>query len=101
MAVTTKIERSGQAVHAALADLSPEEAERFQREYRDALTHAAETFDLTDADSVLTRWWGIANLRANPLTDEEQQLVERVRSGEDVGWPSPASWLAARGRAAS
>lgn len=101
MAVTTKIERSGRAVHAALADLSPQEANRFQNEYRDALTHAAETFDLTEAESMLTRWWGIANIRANPLTDEERQLVQRVQAGEDVGWTSPASGLAARGPAAS
>ncbi len=85
MAVTTNIERSGRAVQGALSDLSPEEAERFEREYRDALTHAADTFDLTEAESVLTRWWGIANIRANPLTDEERRLVQRVQAGEDVG----------------
>lgn len=101
MAVTTTIERSGRAVREILADLSPAEADLFHREYRDALTKAAETFDLTEAESVLTRWWGIAHIRANPLTDDEQQLVERMRAGDDVGWSSPTARLAARGSAPS
>lgn len=84
MAVTTIIGRSCRAVDVALADLSPEEPERIQREYRDALTHAAETFDLTEVESVLTRWWGIAHTRANPLSDAERWLVQRVQAGEDV-----------------
>lgn len=97
MAVTTTtIQRSGQAIQAALTDLSPPEAEQFRREYRDALTRAADTFDLTEAETVLTRWWGITHLRANPLTANEQDLVERFRAGEDVGWSSPDAYLAAR-----
>ncbi len=99
MAVMTTIQRSGRAVHQALADLSPEEAGRFHDEYRDALTRAADSFDLSDAEAVLTRWWGIAHIRANPLTDDEHQLVERFRTGEDVGWPSLAAYLAAKGPA--
>ncbi len=100
MAVTTTtIQRSGQAIQAALTALSPPEADQFRREYRDALTRAADTFDLTEAETILTRWWGIAHIRANPLTADEQQLVQRVRAGEDVGWTSPAAYLAARGPA--
>ena len=67
------------------------EAARFEWEYREALIRAAETFDLVEAETVLARWWGIANLCANPLTDEEQELVRRFRAGEDVGRPSPAA----------
>lgn len=88
--MTTRIERSGQAIRAALAELSPAEAEAFEREYRHALTHAAQTLDLSEANAVLNRWWGIAALRANPPTVEEQQLVQRLHEGDDIGWPSPA-----------
>jgi len=56
VAVTTRIERSGQAIRAALAELSPAEAEAFEREYRHALTHAAQTLDLSEANAVLNRW---------------------------------------------
>lgn len=66
MAVMTTIQRSGKALHQALADLSPEEAGRFHDEYRDALTRAADSFDLSDAEAVFTRWWDIAHIRANP-----------------------------------
>ena len=78
-----------------MAELSPAEAAGFEREYRLALTHAAETLDLSDAEAVLDRWWGVATLRANPPTPEEQQLVQRLHGGEDVGWLSPV----ARGKA--
>jgi Family of unknown function (DUF6247) len=80
----TRIERSGPAVHSALAVTSPAEAETFQQEYRAALTQAAATLDLCDADAVLTHWWGIATIRANPLTPAEQELVRRVRAGEEL-----------------
>ena len=90
MVATTKIARSGSAVRSALTDLSPEEAHLFEREFHEALSRAAATFDLAEAETVLTRWWGIANLRANPLTDHEQHLIARLHAGEDVGWSSPA-----------
>lgn len=95
MVVTTKITRSGQAISAALQELSPEEAAQFNREYREALVRAADTFDLTGAETVLTRWWGIATLRANPLTEEEHDLIRRLHAGEDVGRPSPTARTAA------
>lgn len=91
MVATTKIARSGQAVSAALQQLSPQEANQFHREYRDALGRAADHFDLTEAETVLTRWWGIASLRANPLTEEEHDLIRRFHAGEDVGRPSPTA----------
>lgn len=85
MTVTmSRVERSGPAIQAALAATSPGEAAQFAKEYRRALTRSAETLDLTDAEALLTRWWGIATIRANPLTAEEQKLVRRVRAGEDL-----------------
>lgn len=83
-ATMTRIERSGAAVQAALARMSPEDAETFQCEYRGALTRAATTLDLSEAEAVLTHWWGIATIRANPLTPAEQEIVRRVRAGEEL-----------------
>jgi hypothetical protein len=80
----TRIERSGRAIHTALQTSSPDEADRFADEYRGALTRAAETLDVSDAEAVLDRWWGIATIRANPLTEDERELVRRVRAGEDL-----------------
>jgi hypothetical protein len=91
MVLTTKIARSGQDISAALHELSPEEAAQFDHEYREALVRAANTFDLTEAETVLNRWWGIATLRANPLTDDEHDLIRRFHAGEDVGRPSPTA----------
>lgn len=91
MVVTTKIARSGRDISAALHELSPHEATEFDQQYREALARAADTFDLTEAETVLTRWWGIATLRANPLTEEEHDLMRRFHAGEDVGRPSPTA----------
>jgi len=100
-AVTTKIERSGRAVHAALADLSPEEAERFQHEYRDALTHAADTFDLTEAESMLTRWWGIANIRANPSPTKNDGWSSACKPAKTSAGPHQQHGWLPKGSAAS
>ena len=91
MVMTTKVARSGRDVSAALHERSPQEAALFDREYREALVRAAETFDLVEAETVLTRWWGVASLRVNPLTEQEQELVRRFRAGEDVGRSSPTA----------
>lgn len=91
MVVTTKIARSGRDISAALHELSPQEATEFDQQYREALARAADTFDLTEAETVLTRWWGIATLRANPLREEEHDLIRRFHAGEDVGRPSPTA----------
>lgn len=91
MVVTTKIARSGRDISAALQELSPQEAAEFDQQYREALVRAADTFDLTEAEAVLTRWWGIVTLRANPLTEEEHDLIRRFHAGEDVGRPSPTA----------
>jgi hypothetical protein len=33
------------------------------------------------AQQVLDRWWGIAVIRANPLSDHEQAQLARAREG--------------------
>ena len=86
MTAATKIERSGPAIRAALAELSPAECEEFEAEFRRALAHADADFDLGPVDAVLDRWWGIAAMCANPLTEQECELVGQARAGVDTGW---------------
>jgi hypothetical protein len=84
-ATTIRVERSGPAIRAAL-ESSPAERERFECDFQTALTVAAESFDLAPVDAVLDRWRGIAAIRANPLTEAEQEMVARARAGDDSGW---------------
>ncbi len=83
---TTKIDRAGPAIRSALAEHSPAECELFEDDFRQAVTEAGETFDLGRVDAVLGRWWGIATIRANPLTDHERELIAQARAGDDTGW---------------
>lgn len=34
---------------------------------------------------MLDRWWGIAVIRANPLSEEEQAQVARAQAGDFTG----------------
>ena len=86
MTAATKIERSGPAVHAALAEAAPEECGRFEAEFRQALARADTDFDLSPIERVLDRWWGIAAIRANPLSAAEREQVARARAGDETGW---------------
>ena len=78
---TTRIERSGPAIRAVLADVSPDECAQFEVEFAQALARAGAQFDLTPAEAVLDRWWGIAVIRANPLSEQEQTQLARAREG--------------------
>jgi hypothetical protein len=84
-AATTKIERSGPAIRAALAEFAPAECASFEAELQQAIGRAAATFDLAPADAVLDRWWGIAVIRANPLSEQEQAQVVRAKAGDFTG----------------
>jgi len=57
-AATMKIDRSGLAIRAALAEFAPSECRVFEAELRQAIGRAAETFDLAPAEAVLDRWLG-------------------------------------------
>lgn len=58
IAAPTKIERSGPAIHAVLAELAPDESAEFETEFRDALACAETDFGLAPAEAVLDRRWG-------------------------------------------
>lgn len=83
--VATKIERSGPAIRTVLAELAPDECVQFEVEFQHAIARASETFDLARLDEVLDRWWGIAAIRANPLSEQEQAQVARARAGDFTG----------------
>jgi hypothetical protein len=85
MTAATKIERSGPAIRAALAELSADECTQFGTEFQQALGHAGQAFDLAPVDAVLDRWWGIAVIRANPLSEHEQAQVDRAHTGDFTG----------------
>ena len=81
---TTRIKRSGPAVRAVLAEVSPEECAQFEAEFAQALARAGAEFDLAPAEAVLDRWWGIAVIRANPLSEQEQAQAQLARAREGV-----------------
>ena len=85
MTAGTKIERSGPAIRAALAETSPSECARFEAELTAALQQASAELDLTPAEQVLDRWWGIAVIRTNPLADAEREQLARARGGDFTG----------------
>lgn len=62
----TKIERSGPAVRAALAELAPEECARFEAEFRSALAASRDDFDGQRVQDVIGRWWARANVLLAP-----------------------------------
>ncbi|MGH3872970.1 MAG: DUF6247 family protein [Pseudonocardiaceae bacterium] len=95
MTAATKIERSGPAIRAMLTEFAPAECTEFEAEFRQALAHADADFDLGHVDAVLDRWWGIAVMCANPLTEQERELVGQARAGVDTGWyvREDGSWV--------
>lgn len=85
MTAATRIERSGPAIRAALAEVSPDECAQFEAELASALEQASAELDLAPADEVLDRWWGIAAIRTNPLSEAEREQVARARAGDFTG----------------
>ena len=85
MTAATKIERSGPAIRAALAELAPDECAQFETEFQQAAERAGQTFDLAPLEALVDRWWGIAAIRANPLSEQEQAQVDRARAGDFTG----------------
>jgi hypothetical protein len=82
MTATTKVERSGPAIRAALAEFAPDECAQFEAEYAQALSRAGAACDLAPAEAVLDRWWGIAATRANPPSEQERAQVTRAEAGD-------------------
>lgn len=95
-ASSTKVKRSGPEIRAVLAEVSPEECAPFEAEFAQALEQARAECDLAPADAVLDRWWGVAAIRANPLSEQEQAQLARAREGNFDGlWTrdQEGSWV--------
>ena len=87
---STVVARTGPAIRAVLAEVSPAECAEFEREFAVAADQAGRDVDTAPLDAVLDRWWRIAAVRGNPLTESELAMVERARSGDFTGWrPGP------------
>lgn len=83
-----KIERSGPAIRAVLESCAPQALPRFEEEFRLAARAAGEQLDLAPLDEVLDRWWGLAALYANPLSEDEENALARARAGDYTGFSS-------------
>jgi hypothetical protein len=77
--------RSGPEIRPALAENAPSELGTFEREFQQALTEAAASFDTSVVDQVLSRWWRIAATRSVQLSEAEEDQVRRARSGDFTG----------------
>lgn len=80
------VDRSGPAIRAALAEFAPEDVDRFEAEFREALTQAAADLDMAGAEAVLARWHALATMAANPLTPEEKEMLARAKAGDLTGF---------------
>ena len=81
-AASPSVRRTGPAIRAVLAELAPLECQAFETELTAAIREAAHSLDLTRAELVLDRWWGIATLRLHPPTHEEQRAVAQAHAGD-------------------
>lgn len=68
-----------------MAEFAPDECAQFDAEYAQALNPASAECDLAPAKAVLDRWWGIAAIRANPLSEQERAQVARAKAGDLTG----------------
>ncbi|MFG1923299.1 DUF6247 family protein [Cryptosporangium sp. NPDC048952] len=79
---------SPKAIRAALL---PEEAGYFDREYRQAMSEAVESLELTGVLALLRRWQRVAwSSRDEPAHRRMLQHAERLSAGEAVAtepWP--------------
>ncbi len=75
-------------IHTVLAEASPDELAEFNIEYQGAL-EASGNAEREDLRHLVTRWGGTAAMHDSPLTPDEEALVARFRTGEDVGIPWP------------
>lgn len=86
MTQATMVERSGPSIRAALLEHAPDDCVSFDADFRQAVSEAGVTFDLAPVDAVLDRWWGIAAIHANPLSEDEKSQVSRAKDGDFTGF---------------
>ena len=77
--------RSGPEIRAALAEHAPAELVAFERDFQQALSEAAATFDTSTIDRVIDRWWQIAAVRSVELSEAENDQLRRAKAGDFTG----------------
>ncbi|MDN5764102.1 MAG: DUF6247 family protein [Microlunatus sp.] len=87
MTTTTSTQpgRSGPEIRAVLTRHSPEDVRAFEREFQQALSDAAASYDTRALDDVIDRWWRIAVVRSTTLTNAEQDQLDRAHVGDFTG----------------
>ena len=88
-ASSRQLERSGPAIRRVLAAASPEECQLFEQEFAQAAQEAGRQCDVAPLEAVLDRWWKVAALRSNPLSEQEEQQLARARHGDFTGLLTP------------
>lgn len=74
------------------AALVPEEAEEFQRDWRDVMARAAETLDLSEVLDTLESWRLVAQLTAAAGPEQHRAMYRRAAAsltGEDIPATEP------------
>jgi hypothetical protein len=84
-ATATAVERTGPGILAALHQHAPQEGVQFEAELRGALARAGTDLDVARVNEVISRWHTRACILANPLTEQEQTLLGRARTGDFTG----------------
>lgn len=82
---STQPGRSGSEIHDALGRHSPADVPAFEREFMEALSVAAASYDTRALDEVIDRWWRVAVVRSATLTEAEQGQLNRARAGDFTG----------------
>lgn len=77
------IPRTGPAIRAALIEHSPEDVDQFEAEFHIAMAEADDDFDLSRVSLVISRWWGLAMVRANP-DPEAEAAWGRIKAGDEI-----------------
>ena len=57
----------------------------FEREFQQAPSEVAASYDTRVLDEVIDRWWRIAVLRSVILSEAEQDQLSRARAGDFTG----------------
>ena len=85
MTTYIEVDRTGPAIRSALKAASPDELPDFEAEFHTALAEADDDFDTSRIENVLTRWWGIAHIRLNPIPTDEREAAERAGANDLSG----------------
>ena len=72
------VERTGPAIRAALREAAPDELPDFEAEFHIALAEADNDFDVSRIDHVITHWWGIANVRLDPISEDARAVADAL-----------------------